>query len=266
MKSQHKYNEFVANLGDHQTRVQLFGPENGIPVLFLHSLGLNYRSFNKIHARLQKGILAISFDQRGHGASDTVAPSEIYLESMAEDALKLLNYLELDSAHIVGHSLGGAVAALAYQQDPSKWRSVSIICSPPIGGDAFLNRAREALINGTDAIVQPTLQRWFDRDTISCNSSAVTYATQCLESMKIPQWVALWESLADFSGYQGKSWGDSHYLVIADDSDRSTPPISMKAIAENLPGAIFALSKRGGHMAPLTAPNQIARILNKFWR
>ncbi|GFZ31393.1 hypothetical protein CSC2_19190 [Clostridium zeae] len=51
----------------------------------------------------------IAPDQRGHGLSSKPLAEYTY-EEMAEDIIELLNFLEIDSVIIVGHSMGGAVA------------------------------------------------------------------------------------------------------------------------------------------------------------
>jgi len=72
---------------------------------------------------LSKNLQVITFDPRGCGRSS--APEGYYtIEQMACDLAALLDHLEIESAHVLGHSMGGRIAiafALAY---PDRVRSL----------------------------------------------------------------------------------------------------------------------------------------------
>ncbi len=68
----------------------------------------------------------IAPDQRGHGLSDK--PDGGYSsESMAEDAYRLLEHLECESAFVVGHSMGGRIAGYLAALHPEIVRAVAIL-------------------------------------------------------------------------------------------------------------------------------------------
>jgi pimeloyl-ACP methyl ester carboxylesterase len=77
---------------------------------------------------LSKNLQVITFDQRGCGRSS--APDGVYtIEQMACDVASLLDHLGLESAHILGHSMGGRIGlafALAY---PGRTRSLILAAS-----------------------------------------------------------------------------------------------------------------------------------------
>jgi pimeloyl-ACP methyl ester carboxylesterase len=60
----------------------------------------------------------------------------ITVERMAEDTLALMNGLGWDSAHLVGHSLGGPVAIEIALRQPRRVRSLSLLCTVARGRDA----------------------------------------------------------------------------------------------------------------------------------
>ena len=78
-------------------------------VVFIHGLGANlgFWYFNIAPAIADIARVTL-FDLRGHGRS-SMPDSGYRLEDLASDLLGLLEYLEIDSPHLVGHSLGGAV-------------------------------------------------------------------------------------------------------------------------------------------------------------
>ena len=93
------------------TRVLFFGPEDGIPVLFLHGNVSSATWWEDTLVNLPAGYRGIAPDQRGFGEADPDAKVDATrgMGDFADDALALLDHLGCDRAHIVGNSLGGMV-------------------------------------------------------------------------------------------------------------------------------------------------------------
>src|SRR6266545_4358239 len=78
----------------------------GQPLLFIHGLGSSARDWESQVQEFSRTYQVITFDLRGHGQSDK--PAGPYTMSMfASDAAALLKRLGIESANVVGLSLGG---------------------------------------------------------------------------------------------------------------------------------------------------------------
>lgn len=83
-----------------------------IPVLVLHGNGGTHATFTAVIERLVAANLAVvAFDARAQGQSSRGAAPLTY-ERMAQDAIVVLDHLEIDKAHVLGHSDGGIEALL----------------------------------------------------------------------------------------------------------------------------------------------------------
>ena len=82
---------------------------DGFPLLFLHGTGCDSTDWAGVHRNLSRRLRLISLDFRGHGQSDVPAAA-FTIGDLVGDVLYLLNDLDLRSALLVGHSLGGMVA------------------------------------------------------------------------------------------------------------------------------------------------------------
>ncbi|MBC1499993.1 alpha/beta hydrolase [Listeria weihenstephanensis] len=87
----------------------------GVPFLYLHGLGDNLQhAFDTYQPK--NGIQLIALDQRGHGKSN-MDHKAMSFETLASDALALMNYLGIDKFYIGGLSMGaGVVVNLAVHQ------------------------------------------------------------------------------------------------------------------------------------------------------
>jgi pimeloyl-ACP methyl ester carboxylesterase len=82
----------------------------GPNTIMLHGLTGNLAVWHlKMVPRLRDAFRLTTYDLRGHGRSD-MPPTGYTTQDMAEDLLGLLDALEIDRAHLVGHSLGADVS------------------------------------------------------------------------------------------------------------------------------------------------------------
>ncbi len=77
------------------------------------------------------GYRVIRFDNRDSGrtAWTKETPSSYTLTAMANDAIQLLDHLEIDSAHVIGASMGGMISQRLAIDHPTRVRSLCSIMS-----------------------------------------------------------------------------------------------------------------------------------------
>jgi pimeloyl-ACP methyl ester carboxylesterase len=100
----------------------------GPPVLLLHGMGIGAAGWRPQLEALAQRYTCVSMDNRGFGASQP--PGEkLTVELMAEDVLAVMDAHGTESAHLVGHSLGGLVALYVAAAARSRVRSLSLLCT-----------------------------------------------------------------------------------------------------------------------------------------
>ncbi len=99
----------------------------GEPVLLLHGLDSNARlnwELPGILPALAEEFRVVAPDQRGHGQSERPEEDGAYGRKMVEDAVRLLDHLHVERAHVVGYSMGGLVALRLAASHPDRVRSL----------------------------------------------------------------------------------------------------------------------------------------------
>jgi pimeloyl-ACP methyl ester carboxylesterase len=105
-------------------------PGHGLPILMLHE-GLGsismWRDFPDLLGRAS-GREVIAWSRQGHGASDPIpAPRDPdYMHREATRLPALMDALEIDRAHLFGHSDGGSIALIAAAQAPERVASLML--------------------------------------------------------------------------------------------------------------------------------------------
>ena len=100
---------------------------DGPPILLIHGFASNARvnwwDTGWVKTLTDAGRRVITFDHRGHGASEKLYESALYpAAEMAEDARRLLDHLAIGQADVMGYSMGARVSAFLTIAHPSRVR------------------------------------------------------------------------------------------------------------------------------------------------
>ena len=110
------------------TRVLFSGPDNGIPVLFIHGNFSNATWWEETMLALPPKFRGIAPDQRGYGGADPDVKIDATrgMGDFVDDALALMDHLGHEHFHLVGNSLGGLVVWWMMADAPQRLLSVTL--------------------------------------------------------------------------------------------------------------------------------------------
>jgi 3-oxoadipate enol-lactonase len=107
---------------------EVVGRRNGPPVLMVQGLGTDKHGWDLQRIALAPHYRTVALDNRGAGRSDK--PFGPYsLEQMADDAIAVLDHAGIESAHVMGASMGGAICQLIALRHPDRVRSLILACT-----------------------------------------------------------------------------------------------------------------------------------------
>lgn len=96
------------------------------PLICIHGITAQHRAFNFLAQQLGEDYELVGVDLRGRGDSDK--PESGYgLETHASDVIRVLDHLNLHSAVLVGHSMGGFVGLQAALTYPDRVRALVLL-------------------------------------------------------------------------------------------------------------------------------------------
>lgn len=135
----------TADLGRYRLRYLDVG--SGPAVVLIHGLAGDHRAWRAQVALLRECYRVIAFDNRGAGAS-TQIDETVSTRDLASDTLALMAHAGIERAHVVGRSMGGAVAQHMALMAPERVASLVLCASfaslDPLGR-RVLSNMREAL-------------------------------------------------------------------------------------------------------------------------
>ncbi|MEM9041694.1 MAG: alpha/beta fold hydrolase [Actinomycetota bacterium] len=110
---------------------EVTGRPGAPPVLFIQGLGAGKLGWILQRIGTAPWYRAVALDNRGAGRSDK--PHGTYsLERMADDAIEVLDHAGIETAHVVGASMGGAISQIVAVRYPDRVRSVTLACTAAV--------------------------------------------------------------------------------------------------------------------------------------
>lgn len=204
---------------------ELAGPTLGQPIVFLSGLTGDHNNWQLQVQSLSGDYRCLTFDWRDTGQSGASSPGEYTLADMAGDVAALIEGLQLGRCHLVGLSMGGAVAqevGLGYPQVVASLTLASSFCLRPDGIELPPDKRTPGNLRHAAAV------RFHD----------TSERLRQLASVPVQ--------------------------VVAGSRDRATPPEAQKAYAALIPAAEFVLIEGAGHYLHLEKAGAFNRQLRSF--
>jgi pimeloyl-ACP methyl ester carboxylesterase len=232
----------------------------GEPVVLLHGGEGSLRQYDLFRPLLGPGIKAIAYDQRGVGGSED--GSDPYtIATLAQDCAGLIEALGHERAHLVGASLGGAIAMNVALDHPERVASLTLISTPPGLGDQAAvaervlamsppERARFML----DAVISPDGQRR-DPALVEQVRSVLQGPVMSSARQAAIRTHDCTERLAEIA---------APTLVINGTDDPLVPVATAELIAKRIPGAALKLIEGGRHGLTLEQRDVTAGVVRQF--
>lgn len=233
----------TADLGDIQLHYKSYG--DGPPVLGIMGFGLDQRYWAGQVPAVSAGNRFITFDNRGSGRSSKEMPSSI--DEMANDAVRLLDHLEIDKAVVFGASMGGTIAQRLALDHPERVRALvlAITWARPIEfmrrQDAFAKKMLEVL--DPSEFMDAALLRMFTPRFFEMGKDAVDQLVSAFSGPGAPEMMtntalqAQIEALDKHDVLDQLHTIDVPTLVAGGKMDMMVPYLAQVEIAEAIPGA-----------------------------
>lgn len=243
------------------------GNPHGKPVIFLHGYTDSHRSFDLNLPRFPRAFRSYALDLRGHGDSDK--PACCYEQSdFAADVVAFMDALGLESASLVGHSMGSFVAQRVAVDYPERVDALVLIGSAPaVAGNAAALDFKTVVDTLVDPI-DPEFVLAFQSSTFFRPIPEEFLTTSVNESLKVP--ASVWQQALDGLLADDHSAAlpgiDAPTLILFGDQDVFFTAAEQAALDAAIPDSTLVTYTDTGHGTHVERPRAVTRDIARFLR
>jgi len=244
---------------------------SGEPLLLIQGMSGTHVSWGKIFkGALEESFDVTAFDNRGIGLSERIeAPFTI--AEMAADTVAILDELGIDSAHVLGISMGGMIAQELALAHPDRLRSLTLGCTYCGGPGSQLmpqENAEKLLAGFASGDREQAIRAGYEVNlspTFRAGEGAFAAFHEMATSVPAAKQVIELQLQAilghDTSGRLGGI--DTPALIVHGTLDGVLPYANGEQIAGLLPGARFETLADVGHMFWWEQPQRSAELVRE---
>jgi 3-oxoadipate enol-lactonase len=247
-----------------QIHYLLEGPSDAPALVFSNSLGTNFVMWDSQAAEFRTKFRMLRYDTRGHGESPGT-PGTHSIELLGKDVLAIVDALHLERIHFCGLSMGGMIGMWLALNAPHRLKKL-VLCNTAakIGTfEGWNTRIETVRKNGMKAIAPAVIERWFTPAFRERNPAPVASIQKVLEETNPEGYAACCAAVRDFDCRVELGRIRTPTLVIAGASDPATPPADGRFLAEQVPGAKFALLN-AAHLSNIEARDHFNDEVRNF--
>ena len=255
-----------ARVNDITLHHQLIGGPTDKPVVvFVNSLGTDFRIWRDVVVRLAGDFPIITYDKRGHGLSD-VGQAPYSIDDHVSDLSGLLDTLSVTGAVICGLSVGGMIALGLADRRPDLVRGLVLCDTAHKIGTAETWNARIAAVeeNGLDSIVDAVMERWFTPAFRRPENTAYHGYVNMLVRQPAVGYAATCAALREADLTAAARRIAMPALCLVGDQDGSTPPDLVLSMSRLIAGARYEIIADAGHIPCVEQPETLTVLIRAF--
>jgi pyruvate dehydrogenase E2 component (dihydrolipoamide acetyltransferase) len=239
--------------------------QDGDVVLLVHGYGGDRNSWLFLQEPLGERYRVYALDLPGHGTSaKDVGDGSVGM--LADAVLGVINAIGVERAHLVGHSLGGAVAVAATARDPLRVSSLTLIAPSGFGPEINAGYLRGFADAQTRRELKPVVGQLFaDESLVTRQVVDELLAYKRLDGVDAALHALVGTLLdgdtqrIDSAAAIAAIGGAVPVTVVWGSADRVIPP----AQAESVTGAVRYLLDGAGHMPHMERPAEVQAAIEE---
>ena len=247
-------------------RYEIDGPEGAPWIMFSNSLTTDVTMWDTEVAQLKDRFRILRYDTRGHGQTEA-SPAPYSFEVLVGDVIALMDAVGVDKAHYIGLSLGGMTGLGVAIEYGDRLLSLAACDARPFANPEWaapwVERIAIAREKGMEALVEPTVARWFTEDfqKVAANAPVLDHVRKMIRETSVDGYTGCAGALQGLNYLPRLGEIKVPSLFMTGATDGSTPPECSRQMQEGVPGSQCVIVDPASHISNLENPEQFDAAL-----
>jgi 3-oxoadipate enol-lactonase len=255
-----------ANVNGFNMNYEISGNDSKPWLTFSNSLATDMRMWDGQVAALADDFHILQYDKRGHGKSES--PEGPYtLEQLAGDVVALWDHLGIEKSYFVGLSIGGMTGQALLLNHADRLNATVLtntmsLCRPQFQA-AWDDRIALAEKGGMDALVEPTMERWFTEGFRNTGAPALDTVREMIAGTTTNGYVSCARAIQQLAYLDRLKTIDHPVLLMSGEHDGGTPAAGMQLMADEIKGSEYIVLN-AAHISNIEQADEYTKNLKAF--
>lgn len=235
-----------------QMNYELSGIKQAPVVVLSHSLACSMAMWRPQLEMLESRFRVLRYDTRGHGGTDA-PPGSYTLAQLVDDAIGILDGLDIERVHWVGLSMGGMIGQGLALSHPGRLNSLVLADTAAIiPGEAqpvWQERIDVVRNEGLQAVAESTLERWFTPNYLKQKLPEVDQIRQQILATPVAGYIGCSEAIRRLNYLDQLAAIQTPTLVMVGADDTGTPVAASEAMHAHIKGSNLAVIPAAAHLS-----------------
>jgi 3-oxoadipate enol-lactonase len=240
-----------------QMNYELSGKKEAPFALLSHSLGSSLLMWNPQRKVLESYFQVLRYDIRGHGKTEA-PPGAYTLELLGEDAVALLDVLEIEKVHWIGLSMGGMIGQSVSLNYPRRLKSLALCDTAaaiaPEAQPLWQERIDAVREKGVASQLEPTMERWFTSSFLKLNPYMLEVIRNEFLATPAQGYLGCIYAIRKLNYLDRLSEIKIPTLIMVGEDDPGTPVSASEAMHQVIPNSKLVIIKSARHLSNVEQP------------
>jgi 3-oxoadipate enol-lactonase len=256
----------LAHVNSTAINYRLDGTGKGKVVMLSHSLAADITMWeSQMAALIEAGYRVLRYDSRGQGRS-AIPPGPYSMEMLSEDAVGLMDALDLGKVHFCGLSMGGMVGQILGARHPERLTSLTLSSTAAILSPREIWDERIETVHGRgmNSVVDATINRWFTQSGQDHMPHEIDKVRRVILDTPVEGYCACCAAIRDMDLRDSLTVISTPVLVLVGEQDPGTPVSAAEFIHGLISSSELKIIPNAAHFVNVEQANAFNDALIEF--
>jgi pimeloyl-ACP methyl ester carboxylesterase len=246
----------MINASDSNGTFYILNQNQGIPIIFIHGVGLNHKIWKPQFDVFENTIVA--YDILGHGQTP-LESSNLSFDNFSRQLLNLIDELNFKKIHLVGFSIGSLIARNFAENYNNRLESLTLLCS-------IFKRSKEQqqivndrfeLSKKSRSLSKQALKRWFTDEYILQNPKIYDEISSILNENNMEDFLKIYELFVKHKDNEKFENIKVKTLIMTGEFDSGSTPEMSKNLSKCIKNSKVKIIKNGKHLCSIECADEV---------
>ena len=246
----------MINASDSNGTFYILNQNQGIPIIFIHGVGLNHKIWKPQFDVFKNTIVA--YDILGHGKTP-LESSNLSFDNFSRQLLNLIDELNFKKIHLVGFSIGSLIARNFAENYNNRLESLTLLCSIFKRGkeQQQIVNDRFELSKKSRSLSKQALKRWFTDEYILQNPKIYEEISSMLNENNMEDFLKIYELFVKHKDNEKFENIKVKTLIMTGEFDSGSTPEMSKNLSKCIKNSKVKIIKNGKHLCSIECADEV---------